>query len=83
MSDSDDENVLYAPTGQDLKRQGKGLLGNGVKNVNDILNGPTDTRRVKKTLALCGAFIGLVGIGHTAKVVPVTVPIKLCFMVSA
>ncbi|XP_072015468.1 uncharacterized protein [Amphiura filiformis] len=59
MADSDDENVLYAPTGKDIHRQGKGLLGNGVKNVNDILNGPSDNRRLKKTIALCAAFLGL------------------------
>ena len=61
MSESDDENVLYAPTGKDLNHQGKGLLGNGVKNVNDILNGPSENRRLKKTIGLCGAFLGLVG----------------------
>ena len=60
MSDSEDENVLYAPSKEQLRQQSKSLIGGGARTVNEVLNGPPDKRRLKKTVALCCAFIGLV-----------------------
>ena len=57
MSDSEDENVLYAPS---KDQQSKSLIGGGAKTVNEVLNRSPDKRRLKKTIALCCAFIGLV-----------------------
>ncbi|XP_072165409.1 sodium-dependent glucose transporter 1A-like [Diadema setosum] len=54
MADSDDEDVLYD------NHIGRTLIGGRrVKNVNDVLNGTTDKRKLRKTLALCLAFVGL------------------------
>ncbi|XP_071477459.1 sodium-dependent glucose transporter 1A-like [Diadema antillarum] len=54
MADSDDEDVLYD------NHIGRTLIGGRqVKNVNDVLNGKTDKRKLRKTLALCLAFVGL------------------------
>ncbi|XP_072016263.1 sodium-dependent glucose transporter 1A-like [Amphiura filiformis] len=59
MSDSEDENVLYASTDREYHHQGKRLIGGGSKILDEVLNGPKDGRRLKKTIVLCGAFIGL------------------------
>ena len=60
MSDSEDENVLYASKGGGSIQQNKGLISGRSKRDDDVMNGPTDGRRLKKTIALCGAYIGLV-----------------------
>ena len=60
MSDSDDENVLYAPSKEQLRQQSKSLIGGGVKTVNEVLNGSPDKLRLKNTVALCCAYIGIV-----------------------
>ncbi|XP_030844331.1 sodium-dependent glucose transporter 1-like [Strongylocentrotus purpuratus] len=55
MADSDDEEILYD---NDL---GRNLIGGKrVKNVDDVLNGgKKDKRKLRKTLALCLAFLCL------------------------
>ena len=55
MSDSDNDNLLYAASGQEDSISDKVLIINGAKD-----GEPSENRRLKKTLALCGAFFGLV-----------------------
>ncbi|XP_022105943.1 sodium-dependent glucose transporter 1A-like [Acanthaster planci] len=57
MADSDDDDVLFSKSR--TNQQTRGLLGNGVKNVDDVMNGPKEDRRLKRTLALCAAFLSL------------------------
>ena len=60
MANSDDEDVLFSSSRSLSNQQGKGLLGNKVKTIDDIMNGPKEDRRLKKTLALCASFLVLV-----------------------
>ncbi|XP_071795931.1 uncharacterized protein [Asterias amurensis] len=59
MANSDDEDVLFSSSRSLSNQQGKGLLGNKVKTIDDIMNGPKEDRRLKKTLALCASFLVL------------------------
>ena len=58
MADSDDEEILYD------NNLGRNLIGGKrVKNVDDVLNGgKKDKRKLRKTLALCLAFLCLVSL---------------------
>ena len=80
MDDSDkseDEDVIYEPSGARSHDQSKGLISGGSKNMDELLDyGPTDQRRLKKTIALCGAFVGLVRI-NTLKKQNRSIPLKL------
>ena len=61
MVDSEDEDVLYD------SHLGRTLIGEKrYKNVNDVLNGDhKDKRKLRKTLALCLAFVSQVNMCWT------------------
>ncbi|KAJ8049024.1 Neurogenic locus notch-like protein 1 [Holothuria leucospilota] len=54
--DSEDDDILYS-SNMGYNAQNRTLIGGEAKNLDEIMNKPRD--RMKKTLGLCAAFVGL------------------------